>query len=38
MVMGPGHYRFKDFMKAGIPLIIVMWITFTLIAKYYYGL
>lgn len=38
MVMGPGHYRFRDFMKAGIPLMIVMWITFTLIAKYYYGL
>jgi len=38
MVMGPGHYKFKDFMKAGIPLMIVMWITFTLIAKYYLGL
>ena len=38
MVMGPGHYRFADFMKAGIPLMIIMWITFTLIAKFYYGL
>lgn len=38
MVMGPGHYRFRDFMKAGIPLMIIMWITFTVIAKYYYGL
>ena len=38
MVMGPGHYRFRDFMKVGIPLMILMWITFTLIAKYYYGL
>jgi di/tricarboxylate transporter len=38
MVMGPGRYRFKDFMNAGIPLMIVMWITFTFIAKYYYGL
>lgn len=38
MVMGPGHYRFRDFMKAGIPLMIIMWITFTLIAKFYYGL
>ncbi len=38
MVMGPGHYKFKDFMKAGIPLMIIMWITFTLIAKFYYGL
>ena len=38
MVMGPGHYRFRDFMKAGIPLMVIMWITFTVIAKYYYGL
>lgn len=38
MVMGPGNYKFKDFMKAGIPLMIIMWITFTLIAKYYYKL
>lgn len=38
MVMGPGHYRFRDFMKAGIPLMIILWITFTIIAKYYFGL
>ncbi len=38
MVMGPGHYRFVDFMKAGIPLMVIMWITFTIIAKFYYGL
>jgi di/tricarboxylate transporter len=38
MVMGPGNYKFVDFMKAGIPLMIIMWITFTIIAKYYYGL
>ncbi|PCI00196.1 MAG: SLC13 family permease [Alphaproteobacteria bacterium] len=38
MVMGPGHYRFRDFMKAGIPLMVIMWITFTLIAKYYFKL
>lgn len=38
LVMGPGHYRFKDFIKAGIPLIIVLWVTFTLIAKFYFGL
>ena len=38
MVMGPGRYKFADFMKAGIPLMIIMWITFTFIAKFYYGL
>lgn len=38
MVMGPGHYRFRDFMRAGVPLIVILWVTFTVIAKYYYGL
>ncbi len=38
MVMGPGRYKFKDFMNAGIPLMIIMWITFTLIAKFYFKL
>ena len=38
LVMGPGHYQFKDFMKAGIPLVIVIWITYCLVAKYYFGL
>lgn len=38
LVMGPGNYRFADFFKAGIPLIIIMWITFSLILKFYYGL
>ncbi len=38
LVMGPGHYRFRDFMKAGIPLVFVLWGAYILIAKYYYGL
>ncbi len=38
LVMGPGHYRFMDFVKAGIPLVLVMWITYIAIAKFYYGL
>ena len=38
MVMGPGRYKFKDFMNAGIPLMVIMWITFTLIAKFYFKL
>ena len=29
LVMGPGHYRFGDFSKFGIPLIGVIWITYT---------
>jgi di/tricarboxylate transporter len=38
LVMGPGRYRFRDFLKAGIPLVFVIWGTYILIAKYYYGL
>ena len=38
LVMGPGHYRFADFITAGIPLIILMWIVFTVAAPMYYGL
>lgn len=29
LVMGPGHHVFKDFMKGGIPLVILIWITYT---------
>ena len=38
LVMGPGHYRFRDFMKAGVPLLFVMWISYIFVARYYFGL
>lgn len=38
IVMGPGHYRFRDFMLAGIPLILIVWIAYSLFAPLYYGL
>ena len=38
LVMGPGHYRFGDFARAGIPLIILMWLVFSLFAPSFYGL
>lgn len=38
LVMAPGHYRFSDFVRVGTPLIIVMWLTFTLFVPWYYGL
>jgi len=37
LVMGPGHYKFSDFMRSGIPLATVMWITYTLFAPWYFG-
>lgn len=38
IVMGPGHYRFSDFIRAGVPLALILWLTFTLVAPWYYGL
>ncbi|USG60120.1 SLC13 family permease [Sneathiella marina] len=38
LVMGPGHYKFVDFLKAGGPLVILLWIVFSFLAPFYYGL
>jgi di/tricarboxylate transporter len=37
LVLGPGHYRFLDFARAGVPLIILLWIVFTLFVPWWYG-
>ncbi|HEY9056810.1 MAG TPA: SLC13 family permease [Aurantimonas sp.] len=38
LVMGPGRYRFIDFAKAGVPLVILVWLTFSIVAPWYYPL
>ncbi len=38
LVMGPGNYRFSDFFKTGGPLVILIWLTFSAIAPWYYTL
>lgn len=38
LIMAPGNYRFGDFIKAGAPLVIIVWIAFSLFAPWYYGL
>ena len=38
IVMGPGHYKFNDFVRAGTPLALILWLTFSLVAPWYYGL
>lgn len=38
LVMGPGHYRFRDFMRAGVPLVLIIWVAYIALAKFYYGL
>ncbi len=38
LVMGPGHYRFADFLRAGVPLAGLLWLAFSLLAPILYGL
>ena len=38
LVMSPGHYKFIDYLKFGIPLTIVCWVTFTIFFSWYYNL
>jgi len=38
LVMTPGNYRFTDFARAGSPLILLLWIAFSLFAPWYFGL
>ncbi|MCK5425289.1 MAG: anion permease, partial [Emcibacter sp.] len=38
LVMSPGNYKFKDFMKVGVPLILILWLGYSLFAPWYYGL
>ena len=38
LVMGPGHYKFVDFIKFGLPLTLICWLTFTLFFPLYYNL
>ncbi|WP_138379878.1 SLC13 family permease [Luteithermobacter gelatinilyticus] len=38
LVMGPGNYKFSDFMKVGIPLILLLWVAFTVMVPWYYQL
>ena len=36
LVMNAGNYSFNDFLKVGIPLTIIMWISYTFILSYMY--
>lgn len=37
LVMTPGHYRFRDYMKVGGPLIIIIWIAYSVAAPIYFA-
>ncbi|MGV6819135.1 MAG: SLC13 family permease [Parvularcula sp.] len=36
LVMGPGNYRFGDFIRIGVPLTIVLWIVYSVLAPIYF--
>ncbi len=36
LVMTPGHYEFRDYLKVGGPLVIIIWIAYSLIAPMYF--
>ena len=38
LVMAPGHYRFVDYVRSGLPLLLLIWACFTAFAPWYYGL
>lgn len=38
LVMGPGHYNFSDFMKAGVPLVLIMAVAYAVVVRVYFGL
>ena len=38
LVMGPGQYQFGDFVRAGLPLVILVWLAFSFAAPWYWGL
>ncbi|WP_306253534.1 SLC13 family permease [Parvularcula sp. IMCC14364] len=36
LVMAPGHYKFRDFLTIGIPLILILWVVYTIVAPIYF--
>jgi len=38
LILSTGGYRFADFLKAGIPLIVILWLGFSIVLPLWYGL
>ena len=38
LVMGPGGYRFQDFLRAGLPMLLFVWAAASLVLPFCYGL
>ena len=37
LVMGPGHYKFADFARFGIPLMLTLWVSYVLLLPVFFG-
>lgn len=38
LIMGPGHYTFSDYTRAGLPLLLLVWAAYSLFAPWYWDL
>jgi di/tricarboxylate transporter len=38
LVMGPGQYQFGDFVRAGLPLLVLLWVVFSIAAPMVFSL
>ena len=38
LVMGPGSYKFTDYLKVGVPLLLLVWGVFSFVMPRYFGL
>ena len=38
LVMGPAGYRFQDFVRAGLPMLLFVWATVSVVLPLYYDL
>lgn len=38
LVMGPGHYKFGDFLRFGGPLVVLLWLVFMVVAPWQFDL
>lgn len=38
LIMGPGRYEFMDYVRFGVPLVLLLWAVFSFAVPLYYGL
>jgi len=38
LVMGPGHYKFIDYVRFGVPLILIIWISYIVMLPFVFDL